>query len=572
MMDSKERKWSNNELLPDHSNLVLLRVEAIERGWLVHAESNHPAHCPLCGARSTRRHSRYWRTLRDLPVQGNPITLRLRVGRWRCRNRACERRIFTERAPETAAPHHQRTRRMDLVVQLIGHSLGGRPAEKLMCRLGMAVSDDTILRHLKTTAPPAHSAEQLRVVGIDDWAWKKGQNYGTILVDLERRKVADLLPERSAEQLAEWLQQHASVEIVSRDRFGLYARGAQKGAPQAHQLADRFHLLMNLKEAVEHELSRHRRQLVCGSPTPLPLPNTEPQSSSPMAGGACNAERAKHERLVVSERRANAQALFDLVHSLRRSGNTVSAIVKSTGISRKRVDKWIRLSELPERNKMEPRRHSPAFFREFLARRWASGCHRLKTLMAELRPLGYTGCFSGLAKFVSPWRRREQAPPLSENARTSPQDNPTVEPGGRFTSSLIAASLLFKPRPHLTPAQAHKVDTFKQVCPNFALMRSMVMEFRNIVRHGRTEALEGWLRKARDSDIYSFGRFAKTLGRDLDAVQNALREPFSNGPVEGHINRLKTLKRQMYGRAGYALLRARLLQTGPMDSKMVHQT
>jgi hypothetical protein len=398
---------------------------------------------------------------------------------------------------------------MDQVVQLIGHSLGGRPAEKLMGRLGMAVSDDTILRHLKTTAHPAHSAEQLRVVGIDDWAWKKGQNYGTIMVDLERRKVADLLPERSAEQVAEWLQQHASIEIVSRDRFGLYARGAQKGAPQAHQLADRFHLLMNLKEAVEHELSRHRRQLVCGGPAASSPPNTEPQSSSPTASGSCNAERAKHERLVVSERRANVQELFELVHSLRRSGRTVSAIVKSTGIGRKRVDKWIRLSELPERNKMEPRRDSPAFFRDFLARKWASGCHRLKTLQAELRPLGYTGCLSGLAKFVSPWRRREQAPRPPGNVRTPPQDTPAVEPGGRFTSSLIAASLLFKPRPRLTPAQAYKVDTFKQVCPNFALMRRMVMEFRNIVRHGRTDALEGWLRKARGSDITPSGDLQK---------------------------------------------------------------
>jgi hypothetical protein len=221
---------------------------------------------------------------------------------------------------------------------------------------------------------------------------------------------------------------------------------------------------------------------------------------------------------------------------------------------------------------MEPRRDSPAFFRDFLARKWASGCHRLKTLLADVRPLGYTGCLSGLAKFVSPWRRREQAPRPPGNVGTPPQDTPTVEPGGRFTSSLIAASLLFKPRPHLTPAQAYKVDSFKQVCPNFALMRRMVMEFRNIVRHGRTDALEGWLRKARDSDIYSFGRFAKTLRRDLDAVQNALREPFSNGPVEGHINRLKTLKRQMYGRAGFTLLRARLLQPATINSQMVHQT
>ena len=498
-------------------------------------------------------------------MQGVPVTLRLLLGRWRCRNSNCERKIFTEQIPVVAAPHRQRTERMESIVQLVGHSLGGRPAERLMNGLGMAVSDDTILRRLKsTTRVPS---KQLRVVGIDDWAWKKGQNYGTILVDLESRTVADLLPERSAKQVKHWLAQHSNVEIVSRDRFGLYAQAAQQGAPQARQVADRFHLLLNLGDAVEHELSRQRRLLFYVTPstaaaeTNAPIP--PPSSSRP------NVERAAQYRDVVVERKAVNKALFNTVHRLRQSGMNASQIVRETGLSRKRVDKWLRLAELPERNKMEPKVDSPAFFRDYLARRWKAGCQHVKTLMAELRVLGYTGCFSGLARFLSSWRNREQDMPAKPDRPAARNDIASI---GHHVSSRVAAALLVKPRPFLSPSQAQKVDALKQSCPSFALMRSLVMQFRGILRSGKVETLEAWIGKAMNSGIYSMKRFAKTLRRDWDAVRNALKEPFSNGPVEGHINRLKTLKRQMYGRAGFHLLRARLLPEPLRTHHALHQT
>jgi len=150
----------------------------------------------------------------------------------------------------------RRTNRVEETVLLVGHRMGGCPAEALMKHLAMAVSDDTILRGVKrmARAKAADVGQRLRVVGVDDWAWKKGQNYGTILVDLERRAVADLLPKRSADQLADWLEQHRGVETITRDRYGLYADGANRGAPQAREIADRFHLLLNLRETVEKEL------------------------------------------------------------------------------------------------------------------------------------------------------------------------------------------------------------------------------------------------------------------------------------------------------------------------------
>lgn len=565
-------KWIGKRLLPEGAGLSLLGVDLSGSGWVVRAEGLPWSICPVCRVTSTHRHSRYWRTFKDLPVQGVPVTLRLRLSRWRCRNSNCERKIFTEQIAAVAAAHDQRTERMESIVQLVGNSLGGRPAERLMCRLGMTVSDDTILRRLKTSAKLLRSSERIRVVGIDDWAWKKGQNYGTILVDLERSTVADLLPERSAEQVAHWLEQHSTIEVVSRDRFGLYAQAAHRGAPQAVQVADRFHLLMNLKEAVEYELSRQRR---CLFYVTLPVSLSRTQNKLVAPTHACprpSSELAKQQQVVLSERRAAEEGMFETVHRLRRVGKNASTIVAETGISRKRVDKWLRLAELPERNKMEPKPHSPVFFRDYLARRWRAGCHHVKTLLAELRKLGYVGCFSGLARFVSPWRRCEQNAPTRMDRPTLNDDLPPPEAPGRHVSSRVASALLLTPRPFLSPAQEHKVNALKKACPNFALMRTLVMEFRSILRCGTSEALDRWIRKAMDSGIYSMKRFAKTLRRDWDAVQNALRLPYSNGPVEGHINRLKTLKREMYGRAGFALIRARLLPSVHSRPSSVHQT
>jgi transposase len=511
---------SGNELLPDPVSLALCNVEKGEQGWEVEAVARNAAACPDCGIPSTARHSSYVRHLKDLPIQGLAVKIKLRVGRWRCRNSNCARKIFTERVPAVAAPHRQRTERMESIVQVVGRSLGGRPAERLMRRLGMAVSNDTTLRHVKRGAQITCD-KKLRVVGIDDWAWKKGQHYGTILVDLERRTVADLLPERSAQQVEHWFKQHPGVEIVSRDRFGLYAKAAQRGAPQAQQVADRFHLLVNLQEAVEHELSRQRRLLFYVDPSRpehtanAPLPNR--LAAQP------NAERAAQYQDVVAERRAVHQALFEKVHRLRHAGMNASQIVRETGISRKRVDKWLRLAEPPERNKMEPKVNSPAFFRDYLARRWAAGCHHVKTLLAELRTRGYTGCFSVLARFVSGWRApRQGAVSISEQRTAASETHSSFV--GHHVSSRVAAALLLKPRPLLTAAQARKVDALKKSCPAFALMRSLAMQFRGILRSRSVKGLIDWIAKARNCGIYSFKRFAKTLRRDWNAVQNSLKE------------------------------------------------
>jgi transposase len=192
--------------------------------------------------------------LQDLSTQGTPVTIQARVTRWRCRNEQCGRRIFAERLPTLAAPFARRTARFAGIVRLFGHSTGGRPSERLLARLGMPVSASTILRSVKERAAAQSSRAAARVIGIDEWAWRKGMNYGTIFVDLERRRVADLLADRTTATTADWFKLHPETEIVSRDRAGMYADAARQGAPQARQVADRFHLLKNLREAIERQL------------------------------------------------------------------------------------------------------------------------------------------------------------------------------------------------------------------------------------------------------------------------------------------------------------------------------
>ncbi len=189
--------------------------------------------------------------------------VKLRMRRWRCRNTACQRLTFVEQLPEIAAPLARRTRRAAELVHLFGHGVGGRPGERLFERIGLPASDDTILSHLKRWAKTQRAETAVRVVGVDDWVWRKGSTYGTIVVDLERRQVVDVLPDRSSASISEWLEQRPEIEIISRDRCGSFAQGAHEGAPWARQVADRFHILQNLREAIQTQLSRAPPDHLC---------------------------------------------------------------------------------------------------------------------------------------------------------------------------------------------------------------------------------------------------------------------------------------------------------------------
>ena len=272
----------------------------------------------------------------------------------------------------------------------------------------------------------------------------------------------------------------------------------------------------------------------------------------------------------MQERRARQLTRFQVVKQLQAAGHTGCAIMRDTAIGRGSVYKWMRLSELPPRRQMDPRRGMPAFYRSYLQQRWAAGQQSGRRLMAEIKTRGYVGGYAGLAKLLAPWREalpvRPEPPPLVDPTAVD-SSAPMAVVAVRHVSPRIAAALIGQPRPLLNERRAQTVDALKAHCPGFTTMRRLVLSFGTILRVGKVATLHRWMTRAHATNIPPLQRFVRTLRQDLGAVDAAVTEPWSNGPVEGQINRLKALRRQMYGRAGVELLRARLLPLPPLATR-----
>lgn len=326
-------------------------------------DSRSAAACPDCGTVSSSRHSVYKRTVQDLPAQGTPVTIRARATRWRCRNAECGRQIFAEQLPHLAARFGRRTTRLAEIVRLFGHSAGGRPSERLMSRLGMRVSDTTILRSVKGAAQAQTKHVQVHVAGVDEWAWRKGVNYGTIMVDLERRQVVELLADRSASTSAAWFRAHPELEVISRDRAGLYADAARQGAPQARQVADRFHILKNYRETIERQLGRYEAPI---RETDVAIEDADTDKTAPIEGSDRHLG-ARTAELEHGHPHAGREAQFHQIRALYESGSTASEISRKLGLGLRRVHRWVCRIDFPERNVMAPKPSTPAYFGTFLA-------------------------------------------------------------------------------------------------------------------------------------------------------------------------------------------------------------
>ena len=500
------------------------------------------------------------------------MRLKVLISRWRCHEPGCIQKIFMERPPGVAGARRVTERAAD-VITLIGHALGGRPAARLAARLGLRVSRQGVLNSLRHAASAPPTGAETRVVGIDDWAWKKGSRYGTIIVDLERREVLDVLPDREASTTEAWLNRHPGVEYIARDRDGVYAEGARHGAPNARQVADRFHILQNLRMGIERELSgvrapRKQRSLV-------PRADRRPWLRKVPRHQVREPETGQRIRIAGETMR---RELYQRVSELFDQGYNISEIARELGISRRTVDHWVRLDEPPVRRAMAPKAASARGHLDYLRMRWNEGCRHAGKLFQEIQAFGFKGSYQGVARFLSPWRESGPPPRDTEAAgerpgtecaapsqRVSPETPPSAAPlphdpfNGCRISPVVAAALCIKPSGMLTERQAARVDVLKRECTGFAVMRALVMRFRGMMRGGGCGKLDTWIRDAMESGIHAMRRFASGLKRDLSAVRNALATQWSSGQVEGQVNRLKTLKRSMYGRCGIEILRARML-------------
>ena len=468
--------------------------------------------------------------VRPLGPHGEPVAvLSVQARRFRCAAPSCPCRIFTERLPEVTAPRARRTSRLADIQHHIGLALGGEAGSRLAHRLTMPVSPTTLLDMLRRRAPETPRRGP-RVLGVDDWAWCRGQRYGTILCDLERRRVIDLLPDRHASTLADWLRQHPGVEVVSRDRAGSYADGIRQGAPDAVQVADRWHLMENCSRALLDAVRRRRADLrAAARPAGLEQSATAEQLS-PMT---C-AEQRQWSRW------QRSTEIHDEVLRLHRDGVPIKAIVRRLRVGRNTVRRWLR-GAAPE--PYRPRRSMLEPYLELLERRWAEGCHNGAQLWRELRNAGFQG---GL-RVVTEWATRQRL--ASRPSRLA--SGFTVPPSRRVARMLTVAPTT------LDAAERQYLSRLLAVSPSLALARDLAVRFAAMVREQQEGELDTWLTEADDSELRSF---ATGLRQDEAAVRTALLLPWSNGQTEGQITRLKLVKRQMFGRAKHALLRARVLQ------------
>ncbi|MBK3773437.1 ISL3 family transposase [Azospirillum brasilense] len=494
------------------------------------------APCPRCHAPSSRVHSRYERRLADLPWQGRPVILRLQARRFLCREADCPKHTFAERPPGIVQPSARRSERLVDIQRHIALALGGEAGGRLVERLAMPVSPDTLLR-LATTAPRI-DAPAPRVLGVDEWAWRKGHRYGTILVDLERGNVVDLLPDRDASSFAAWLRAHPGVEVIVRDRADVYADGARQGAASAVHVTDRWHLLRNLGDAVRAAVGAHhaavrRAATACASAgaAPVALTPTKP-SARDVRKAATHAPR--HARYAEARRLADA-------------GATVSAIARSCALDRKTVRAWLR--DGGPGTWAHPSRSGGilAPYLEHLEHRWAEGQRNATALWREIGGRGFAGGRSTVRAWATSRRRTS-----SDTLDAEPSKADTWKP----PSIRGVARLLQADRKDLAEADRVFVDTLLGDIPALSDVHNLAHRFAALVRKQGIGTLDDWMAATAGTSLEGF---ASGLRKDLAAVRAALETPWSTGPVEGRINRLKTVKRTMYGRAGFELLRSRTL-------------
>jgi transposase len=545
-------------LLPD---ATLLRLEACQvddttaQITLRVRSTQTRAPCPLCATPARRIHSEYGRTLADLPWAQYRVYLQLRVRKWFCRNRACPRRIFTERLPTIAAPWARRTLRLAQRLVALGLALGGQAGVQLGRAWDVVMSRNTLLRVLRKR--PALSFPTPRVLGVDDFALRKRHTYGTILVDLERRQPVALLPDRTAEPLAQWLREHPGVEVVARDRSSAYAEGARQGASEATQVADRFHLLQNLAEVLDEVFTTQHHALhavnVAMRQQPVPLPDGTVAVPVPLPATPPRAEQQ------AAQRAARRQAFYDEVWTLHRQGWPVAAIAAQVGRDRRTIQRYLRMPTWPGRQHRSTYGRSGLNpYKDFLLERWNAGCRTAMQLFRELQPRGYTGSYRRVAAYASRLRQAQGLPPRRQGLR---QTLPVVaEPASPPLTPRRATWLVLRREAQRTTVEAQQLAQLHAQSAEVAEAMDLAQDFTALVRQRQPERLDPWLTRATASTLEAFQRFARGLQEDYQAVKAGVTLPWSTSPVEGHINRLKMLKRQMFGRARLDLLRHRFLR------------
>jgi transposase len=545
-------------IFPDLPHMEVEGVEVAEEITLILRTTSPTASCPSCGTVSSRIQSRYTRTLRDLPSVGHPLRLIMHVRRFFCKKSTCAQKIFVERLPDLCRPHAQRTKRLQEALRHLGLSMGGQRGADVGSEHGINGSRDTILRLVHQSEPPAKS--EPRVIGLDDWAWKRKRRYGTLICDLEQGLPIDLLPDRSVETVSAWLEKHPTIDTISRDGSSEYASAIKKGAPQAREVSDRWHLVKNLTGCVSVLIAESFAQLRRAESAAA----AQEEQVEPLSQKQNGHPRTRAERHAQQARAAERQARYEQISDLQKQGMKSAEIAAVVGMAERTVRHWLSQRGIPYSGPRKPRSSPLDPYKTYLLERWHQGCRSGAQLERELRAKGYKGsqkaiyrCLASLELFLSSPSRRSGA---QSRETTKSQHNPLLA-----LSASQATWLFFRKEEDLKAEEQENLRLLRQASPDLETAYQLVQEFLSMVRELTGERLEEWLGKVEAEALQAFQPFVTGVQQDKDAVLAGLTLPWSNGPLEGNVNRLKLIKRSMYGQADLNLLKLRVLHHSPKN-------
>jgi transposase len=484
-------------LLPHLSGVLVERVEHADAGVVIWGRVRAAAGvCPSCGGQSGRVHSRYDRRLADDAVASQSTVLRLQVRRFFCATQDCPVRTFAEQVEGLTGKHARRTVLCQAALEHIGVALAGRAGE----RLGWVAGRNTLLRLVQALPDP--EVGTVTVLGVDDFALRRGHRYATVLIDAVTHRRVDVLPDRTAATLTEWLRQHPDIQMVCRDGSATYAEAIRVGLPHAVQISDRWHLWHNLAAAVEKTVIAHSD---CWNTTPQP-------ADSALAART-------HDR-------------FAAVHALLEQGVGLLQCARRLGWALNTVKRYARATRAEDL--LRPPRYGRCLVdphRDLVRRRLAEQV-RVTTILAEIREQGYTGSANLLVRYINQGRVD------TERAAPSPRR--------------LVKWLMSKPA-NLTDHHRQHLDELIASCPEMTTLAARVRKFAALLTQRGGADLDAWISDVRSEDLPALHTFTDGLDKDHEAAVAGLTYPHSNGPTEGVNTKIKVLKRQTYGRAGLLL-------------------
>ncbi len=520
-------------LFPHLGSLKLDQVE--DRGDLVRLVARtrtSPVTCPECGEPAPRVHDRYWRRLQDLSCGGRPVQVVLQVRRFICDNPACVVATFAEQVDGLTAKHQRRTIGLRSLLERVALALAGRAGSRLARVLGAIVSRCTLIRLIRALPDPEIGT--VAVLGVDDWAKRRGQSYASVLLDMDTHRIIDILPDREAGTFAQWLRAHPGVRLICRDRGGGFALGGRDGAPDAQQVADRWHLWDDLGDYVKKTAAAHHG-CIKDHYAVLKQTAAEQAPDPQQAAGQATAEHAGNRARVVRTRQR-----YDQVQKLKAEGMRIAAIQRELRLAPGTARRYFHATSVDElvAGTLAGWPSMLDDYKPYLHQRWNEGCTNIQQLHQEVKALGFRGSYGTVYAYLRPFK-----------GKTAPPAVP-APPKVRHITSWI------RRRPdNLDDGEQLKLKEIRAACPHLDALRGHVEEFAKMITGLHGDRLDAWIAAVRADDLPHLHTFANGLERDHAAVLAGLTLPYSSGAVEGKICKIKFLKRLMFGRASYDLLR-----------------